>query len=123
MSTYFQYGVKKRLKVVLLSILFFVNTAYADNEGKRGFVMDVAVSGFFSPEVKSAKVISLEPDSNAEKTGIKIGDELVSVHECQIPGCSAQKAKKLMTKNTGETVLLSFRQEEQTTYSVELVLE
>lgn len=114
---------KMRLRVVLLSILFFVNTAYADSEGKRGFVLDVAVSGFFSPEVKSAKVISLESHSNAEKIGIKIGDELVAVYKCKIPGCPANKAKKLMTKKPGETVLLSFRREDQTIYSVALVLE
>jgi len=114
---------KMRFKVVLLSILFFANTAYADSEGKRGFVMDVAVSGSFNPEVKSAKVISLESHSNAEKAGIKVGDELVAVHECKIPGCPPKKAKKLMTKKTGETVLLSFRREDKTIYSVELVLE
>ena len=100
-----------RLRVVLLSILFIVNTTYADSEGKRGFVLDVAASGFFNPEVKSAKVISLVSHSNAEKVGIKIGDELVAVHECKIPGCPANKAKKLMTKTPGETVLVSFRRE------------
>jgi len=112
-----------KLKVFFLSALFFANAVYAEGVGKRGFVMDVAVSGFFSPEVKSAKVISLEPLSNAEKAGIKIGDELIAVHECEIPGCPAKKAKKLMTKKTGETVSLSFRREDQSTYSVELVLE
>jgi len=112
-----------RLKLLFLSALIFTNAVYAENEGKRGFVMDVAVGGFFSPEVKSAKVISLEPSSNAEKAGIKVGHELIAVHDCKIPGCPAKKAKKMMTKKAGEVVLLSFRREDQSTYSVELVLE
>jgi C-terminal processing protease CtpA/Prc len=112
-----------KFKVVLLSMLFFLNTAYAETEGKRGFVLDVAVSGFFSPDVKSAKVISLELHSNAEKAGIEIGDELVAVYDCKIPGCVASKAKELMTKKTGEIIFLSFRRNDQSMYSVKLVLE
>mgnify|MGYP001953183165 CR=1 FL=1 len=49
--------------------------------------MDVSVSGFFSPEVKSAEVTSLEANSNAEKAGIAVGDQLVAVQDCKIPGC------------------------------------
>lgn len=112
-----------RLKLLLISILFIANAVHADNLGKRGFVMNVAASGIFSPEVKSAKVSSVELDSNADKAGIKVGDELIAVHECKIPGCPVKKAKNLISKNTGETVSLSFRREDNSTYSVELVLQ
>lgn len=112
-----------RMKVIFLSLLFIVSSAFAESEGKRRFVMDVSVSGFFSPEVKSAEVISLEANSNAEKAGIAVGDQLVAVQDCKIPGCPAKKAKKLMTKQTGEVVSLSFRRQDNSTYSVDLVLE
>jgi C-terminal processing protease CtpA/Prc len=112
-----------KLVIICLSILSLIGVAHAENEGKRGFVLNVEVSGFFSPEVKSAEVKSLVTYSNAEKAGIKVGDELIAVHECKIPGCPAKKAKKLMTKNAGEIVSLSFRRTDGTNYSVELVLE
>lgn len=112
-----------RNSIFLISLLFFLAPVFADEEGKRGFVMDVAVSGFFSPEIKSAKVTSVEALSNAEKAGIKVGDELVTVFECKIPGCPAKKAKKMISKKTGETVQLSFRRSDKSVYSVELVLE
>lgn len=112
-----------KLKVLLVIALTLLSNFSFAVEGKRGFVMDVAVGGFFSPEIKSAKVISLESGSNAEKAGIKIGDELVSVYECKIPGCPAKEAKKMMTKEQGETLSLVFRREDNSVYNVELVLQ
>jgi C-terminal processing protease CtpA/Prc len=74
-------------------------------------------------QYKSAKVISLGSHSNAEKAGIEVGDELVAVYDCKIPGCSASKAKELVTKKAGETILLSFRRDDESIYSVQLILE
>lgn len=87
--------------IALLASLFFAEVAYAD-EGKRGFVMNVSVTGLFRPKVKNAEVITVDKDSNAEKSGIKEGDQLVSVFDCKIPECSAKKAKSYFKKAAGE---------------------
>lgn len=112
-----------RILVLLVSFLLVCNQAFAEEEGKRGFVMDVSVSGFFSPDVKQAKVTSVVPHSNAEKLGIKVGDQLISVFDCKIPGCPAKEAKKMMTKAKGEILSLTFVREDNSEYSVELTLE
>jgi len=111
-----------RILVLLMSFLLATNLAFAE-EGKRGFVMDVTVSGFFSPDVEKAKVTSVVPHSNAEKLGIKVGDQLVSVFDCKIPGCPAKEAKKMMTKEKGDILSLTFVREDNSEYSVELTLE
>lgn len=108
--------------MVLLIPLFFTGMAHAD-EGKRGFVMNVSVSGLFRPKVKRAEVVTVEKNSNAEKSGIKVGDKLVSVFDCKIPECSAKKAKSYFKKEAGESVFLSFVRPDGTQYDIDLVLE
>jgi len=112
----------KNLAIAFLAPLLLSGIARAD-EGQRGFVMHVSVAGLLSPKVKSAEVISVEQGSNAERSGIEVGDMLVSVFGCEIPGCPAKKAKKYFEKDSGEVVSLSFVRSDGSQYDVELVLE
>jgi C-terminal processing protease CtpA/Prc len=112
-----------KLIAIFLLLLTFCNTSYAAEKGKRGFITRWEIVGFFSPEIKSAKIKSVEPNSNAEKIGIKVGDRLIAINDCLIPGCSTSDAKKLTNKEAGEVLFLSLIHEDDTEYSVELILE
>lgn len=75
-------------------------------EGKIGIAAGVSVDGFFSPEITEFKIDNVESGSPAEKAGIKIGQLVIELDGCKIPGCPADKAKKLMVKETGEILPL-----------------
>lgn len=75
-------------------------------EGKIGIVAGVSVDGFFSPEITEFKIDNVQSGSPAEKAGIKVGQLVIELDGCKIPGCPADKAKKLMAKETGEILPL-----------------
>ena len=108
---------------LLLLILVTTSSLAEGNIGERGFVMEVSVSGFFSPDVESATVVSVEENSSAEQQGIKVDDKLVSVFDCKIPGCPAKKAKGLMEKKPGETITLTFEKPDGNQYTANVVLK
>lgn len=90
-------------KIILIS-LFLPFAAFA--EGKIGIVAGVSVDGFFSPEITEFKIDNVQSGSPAEKAGIKAGQLVIELDGCKIPGCPADKAKKLMAKETGEILPL-----------------
>lgn len=104
--------------LVLLS-----SPAIAKDKGYTGFTLDVGVSGFFSPELVSADVKKIDEDSPAEKPGIKVGDKLIAIDGCKIPGCPAKEGKKLISKQKGELLPLTLQRADGTEYSVSLLIE
>ena len=110
--------------IYFLLLAFITATSYADEEfGERGFVLEVSVSGFFSPEVEEAVVVSVEEDSSAKQHGVTIDDKLVAIFDCKIPGCPAKKAKGLMQKKSGETLNLTFEKPDGNQYTADVTLK
>ena len=90
-------------KIIILS-LFLSFGAFA--EGKIGIAAGVSVDGFFSPEIIEFKIDKVHSGSPAEKAGAKVGQLVIELDGCKIPGCPANKAKKLMDKEAGEILPL-----------------
>lgn len=93
------------LKRFSLAILLVVTlgAAHADDAEETwfGFSQSVKVSWRF--QVKSATVNYVHPDTEAQATGLQVGDAIVAVEDCAIPGCSSRRAKALMQASLGET--------------------
>ncbi|REL31383.1 PDZ domain-containing protein [Thalassotalea euphylliae] len=111
----------KLLVTILFSLLS--SQAFAAEKGEKGFVLDVNVSGFFSPEVTKATIKSVVKGSSAEQEGLKIGDQIIAIDGCQIPGCDAKKAKKSLQKQVGEMVLLNMMKPNGETYEANVALQ
>lgn len=75
-------------------------------EGKIGITAGVSVDGFFKPEITEFRIDKVEAESPAEKAGAKAGQLVIELDGCKIPGCPADKAKKLMDKKIGEMLPL-----------------
>ncbi len=112
----------KLLSTFLLLVTFSLSVI-AEDDGYTGLTLDVSVSGFFSPELDSASVTEVNIDSPADKSGIKIGDKLIAIESCKIPGCPARKAEKLINKPKGELIPLTLIRADGSEYSVSLLVE
>ncbi len=112
----------KLFVIIGLSVLFSFSV-FAEEKGYTGFTLEVGVSGFFSPELVNADVIKIDPDSPADKSGIKVGDKLIAIEDCKIPGCGAQEGKKLISKLKGQLLPLTLQRADGSEYSVSLLVE
>ncbi len=110
----------KRILSLMLIGLSFPVLASGQEEGTTGLTLEVAVSGFFSPEVTSAAVIKIDAEAPAADSGVQIGDKLVSIHECAIPGCPAKEAKQMMRRAPGEMVTLTFERPDGSRYTTDI---
>jgi len=112
----------KLVAIIGLLIMFSV-WVYAEDRGYTGFTLDVSVSGFFSPELVSIDVKEVKPDSPAEKSGIRVGDKLIEIDGCKIPGCPAHEGKRLISKPKGQLLPLMLQRADGSEYSATLVVE
>lgn len=115
-------------KMLLLCAVFccsFVSTTgLAAEKGKIGMSLDIAVEGgFFSPTLASVKVKKLTAGGAAEKAGVLVGDQILKIDDCVIPGCPADDAKDLMKKNKGESVSFLIKQADGTELTKTVVAE
>jgi len=94
------------LKVLILIISISSFSLHAKEKGRIGFSIDVSVSGFFSPELTSVNIKDVTKGSPADLAGIKKGQKILSIDGCGIPSCPADKAKKLMSRKSGEVLPL-----------------
>lgn len=112
------------MKNVIVALLVIMSLwAHAGETGEKGFKADVSISGFFSPEVKSAIINSVVKNSSAEEQGIKVGHEIVAIDGCEIPGCPASVAKKALQKSVGETVVLTMLKPDGDVYEANVTLQ
>ena len=89
-------------KGLLIFALFLCSfDSLAEKPIKIGVTWDVTASGFFSPTMDEILVKRMLPNSPAEKAGLKIGDKVLSIEDCVIPGCAASKAKAYLKSNSG----------------------
>lgn len=114
-------------KMLLLSAAFcslvVSTTALAAEKGKIGLSLDINADGFFNPVIVSVKVKELVPGGAAEKAGVLVGDQILKIADCVIPGCPADDAKDLMKKNKGESVSFFIKQADGTELTKTVVAE
>ena len=94
---------KMQTGLIALS-LSFAGSAYSEDKGKVGLDLDVGVSGFFSSVLESAEVSFVESDSPAAKAGLQVGDRIVAIDDCQVPGCLTSDAKQRLKRQPGDLV-------------------
>lgn len=112
------------LASAVLCALLASASALAADKGKMGFSLDIAVEGgFFNSTLESVKVKSLVAGGAAEKAGLVVGDQILKIAECAIPGCPADDAKDLMKKNKGESVSFLIKQADGTEVTKTIVAE
>lgn len=89
-------------KVLFIFCLFFYSfNSVAEKPIKIGATWDVTASGFFSPEIEEIRVKKVVANSPAENAGLKVGHKVLSIEDCNIPGCPASKAKAYLKSDTG----------------------
>jgi C-terminal processing protease CtpA/Prc len=115
-------------KMLLLSAAFCClvvsTTTLAAEKGKIGLALDIAVEGgFFNPTLASVKVKELVPGGAAEKAGVLVGDQILKIADCSIPGCPADDAKDLMKRNKGESVSFLIKQADGTQLTKTVIAE
>lgn len=107
------------MRNLLVFLAIAMPTVAFAEEGWFGFSQRVEVSWLFN--VESAVVNYVAKGSPAEKAGIAVGDALLSIEDCAIPGCGAYKAKGLMERNAGENLRLKLKRENGEEYAATLV--
>lgn len=107
-----------------LCSLFTSTAALAAEKGKIGLSLDIAVEGgFFNPTLAKVTVKSLVAGGAAEKAGLVVGDQILKIADCAIPGCAADDAKDLMKKNKGESVSFLIKQADGTELTKTVIAE
>lgn len=96
------------MKFFAIAVLF-LSPALCFAKGSIGIAAEVGTDGIFSPEISHFKISEVKPDSAAEAAGILVGDQVVAIDGCRIPGCPASKAKKLMAREAGDTLPLTIQ--------------
>ena len=115
-------------KKILLSAafcwVFTSTTALAAEKGKIGLSLDIAVEGgFFNSKLATVKVKSLVAGGSVEKAGVLVGDQILKIADCAIPGCPAGDAKDLLKKNKGESVSFLIKQADGTELTKTVIAE
>ena len=91
----------------LFIVLILSLPTSAAEKGQIGFSVEVAIEGsIFNAKIKEFRITGVIADSPADKAGVKVGQKVLSIDGCVIPGCSARKAKKIMNKKRGEILAL-----------------
>ena len=85
----------------LLVLTLLSSNSFADEKIKIGVTFNYTANGFFSPEVDELITDEVISNSPAEKAGLKVGDRVLSIQGCDIPGCSASKAKGYIKSKSG----------------------
>jgi C-terminal processing protease CtpA/Prc len=79
----------------------------AAEKGNLGFAVDLVIEmNIFSAKIHEITITEVVSDSPAEKAGVKVGQKVLSIDGCAIPGCPARKAKKLMDKSPGDILIV-----------------
>jgi C-terminal processing protease CtpA/Prc len=96
----------------------------AAEKGKMGLSLDIEVEGgFFNPTLSEVTVKTLVAGGAAEKAGVLVGDQILKIADCVIPGCPADDAKDLMKKNKGESVHFLIKQADGTELTKTVIAE
>lgn len=114
----------KKLVVLLGVISVLITTPlFAGSASNIGLKVDIEASGFFKPTIESAKVAEVVAGSPADSAGVLVGDSIVAIDGCAIPGCPAKKAKAAMSKTNGQVIELDVKNVKQELRSVSIVTQ
>lgn len=112
---------KKTIHSLLIASLLCLATAQAGEPGGFGFNAAISVNGVFSPTLVAVKIAKVNPNSAADKAGMKIGDEIIEIDGHQVPGAKASDIQQLMVKEVGQTVAMKLKRENGEVFSLKMV--
>ncbi len=111
------------MRRLLLSVVLVASfPIIAGDRIKMGITGDVSVEGFFSREIMRYELTKIRPNSPAEKAGLQVGDKLIAIGDCVIPGCPASEAREIMDKGAGESIVLLVEDKHGEQRTVEVLL-
>ncbi len=110
------------VKLVTILLLGLSPQLLAD-DGSIGMSIEVSVSGIFKPRLTQAIIAEIIESSAAQEAGLRQGDKILAIDGCEIPGCPASKAKKLMSRKAGERLPLLIMDGDGKIIPVELIVK
>ena len=116
----------KELLVFALSVcmvfgLTITQATAQQPSGKIGFSLKVQADGIFNPKVTKIVVDLVEPESQAQKAGMALGDELIKVEDIEVPGTDASVLKPHIKFISGKPKKLVFKRVNGQIYEATLV--
>ena len=116
----------KELLVFALSVcmvfgLTITQATAQQPSGKIGFSLKVQADGIFNPRVTKIVVDLVEPESQAQKAGLALGDELIKVEDLEVPGTDASVLKPHIKFVSGKPKKLVFKRVNGQIYEATLV--
>ena len=97
---------KSLVTIVLVSLTLIYSVAsIAEEKASIGLAVEATIAGsFFSPKLKEVTVKEVVAESPAELAGLVVGQNVLSINGCKIPGCSAKKAERLLELSPGDVL-------------------
>lgn len=109
-----------KISVVIISLISL--SVLAGDRVKLGITGDIETDGFFSPTITSYTIQKVRSESPADRAGVVAGHKVISIENCKIPGCPVSEAKKLMRRESGETVHLLVEDKNGNQVPIDVVL-
>lgn len=95
-------------KQLFLIISLLVSTLVWAAAFEAGIGVTAETTGFpFSPKLKSLTIVDIKSGLPAEQAGVRVGDRIIAINDCKIPGCPAKEAKAMTKKAPLTLTLLS----------------
>jgi predicted metalloprotease with PDZ domain len=109
------------LSVCIVFGLTITKATAQQPSGKIGFSLKVQADGIFNPKVTKIVVDLVEPESQAQKAGLALGDELIKVEDIEVPGTDASVLKPHIKFISGKPKKLVFKRVNGQIYEATLV--
>lgn len=109
------------LSVCMVFGLTITQATAQQPSGKIGFSLKVQADGIFNPKVTKIVVDLVEPESQAQKAGLALGDELIKVEDTEVPGTDASVLKPHIKFVSGKPKKLVFKRVNGQIYEATLV--
>ncbi|OUR62476.1 hypothetical protein A9Q74_04790 [Colwellia sp. 39_35_sub15_T18] len=98
-----------KLKYVITTFLLLSISFSSTARIKLGVIWKYEASGFFSPKIDSLIVKEVSQGSLGYESGLLVGDSVISIQDCKIPGCSASKAKGFLKNKKIDTLRMTVK--------------
>ena len=109
------------LSVCMVFGLTITQATAQQPSGKISFSLKVQADGIFNPKVTKIVVDLVEPESQAQKAGLALGDELIKVEDIEVPGTDASVLKPHIKFISGKPKKLVFKRVNGQIYEATLV--
>lgn len=109
----------KRMRLLSgLALLCLATSAIAGVDPDYGFGLKVSMN--WRLQLSAAEVHTLRPDSDAARQGVRNGDRIIAIEDCEIPGCGARRAEKLLNADDGAARRFRLRRAEGDEFTISL---